>query len=52
MVPKVGFEPTRDCSHQILSLACIPISPLGHKNNSIKKLPNIDLREPLKIIYG
>ncbi len=30
MVPKVGLEPTRDCSHQILSLACLPIPPLRH----------------------
>jgi hypothetical protein len=28
MVPEVGLEPTRDYSHQILSLARLPISPL------------------------
>lgn len=29
MVAKVGIEPTRDFSHQILSLAHLPITPLG-----------------------
>ncbi len=28
LVPQVGLEPTRGCPHKILSLACIPISPL------------------------
>lgn len=23
----VGVEPTRDCSHKLLKLACLPISP-------------------------
>ena len=29
MVPRVGLEPTRPCSHQILSLACLPIPSSG-----------------------
>ena len=24
LVPKVGFEPTRACAHDILSVACLP----------------------------
>jgi hypothetical protein len=31
MVAEVGLEPTRSCLRQILSLLCLPISPLGHK---------------------
>ncbi len=27
MVPKVGLEPTHGFPYQILSLACLPISP-------------------------
>jgi hypothetical protein len=30
MVAEVGLEPTRSCLRQILSLLCLPISPLGH----------------------
>lgn len=30
MVPAVGLEPTQDCSRQILSLLCLPISPRWH----------------------
>lgn len=32
IVPKVGVEPTRDCSHRILSPACLPVPPLRHSN--------------------
>jgi hypothetical protein len=28
-VPEVGLEPTRPNGQEILSLSCIPISPLG-----------------------
>ncbi len=28
MVPQDGLEPSRDCSHRILSPACLPIPPL------------------------
>ncbi len=27
LVPGAGIEPARDCSHKILSLACLPIPP-------------------------
>ena len=30
MVDEVGLEPTRDCSHRILSPVCLPIPPLVH----------------------
>jgi hypothetical protein len=30
MVGEGGLEPPRACAHKILSLACIPISPLAH----------------------
>ena len=30
MVPRVGLEPTWPWSHQILSLACLPIPSSGH----------------------
>lgn len=33
VVPEVGLEPTRDRSHQILSLARLPVSPLRHVGN-------------------
>ena len=29
MVPEVGLEPTQGCPYQILSLARLPVSPLG-----------------------
>jgi hypothetical protein len=29
-VPEVGIEPTRDCSHGILSPARLPVPPLRH----------------------
>jgi hypothetical protein len=29
MVGEEGLEPSRACAHKILSLACIPISPLA-----------------------
>ena len=29
-VPEAGLEPARPDGHKILSLACLPIPPLGH----------------------
>ena len=29
-VPGTGIEPVRDCSHKILSLACLPVPPSRH----------------------
>jgi hypothetical protein len=31
MVGEEGLEPSRACAHKILSLACIPISPLARE---------------------
>ena len=30
-VPEAGLEPARPDGHKILSLACLPIPPLGHQ---------------------
>ena len=35
MVPREGLEPSRPCSHQILSLACLPIPSSGHIYNEL-----------------
>ncbi len=45
MVPKVGLEPTRDCSHQILSLACLPIPPLRRYRTKIEIIPTYSLKK-------
>ena len=37
MVPWVGLEPTRACTHKILSLARLPIPPPGHIRQSKTK---------------
>ena len=31
LVPEAGLEPARTNVHKILSLACLPIPPLGHQ---------------------
>lgn len=33
MVPETGIEPVRPLSRQILSLLCLPISPLGRSKH-------------------
>ena len=35
-VPEAGLEPARPYGHKILSLACLPIPPLGHYFSSKK----------------
>ena len=39
-MPKVGIEPTWDCSRQILSLVRIPISPPRRANMNDKTIAN------------
>ena len=36
MVPEAGLEPARPDGHKILSLACLPIPPLGHLLKKVK----------------
>ena len=36
-VPEAGLEPARPDGHKILSLACLPIPPLGHLLFQVKK---------------
>lgn len=45
MVPKVGLEPTRDYSHQILSLACLPIPPLRRYRTKSGIIPTYSLKK-------
>ena len=35
-VPEAGLEPARPDGHKILSLACLPIPPLGHLLKKVK----------------
>jgi hypothetical protein len=37
MVPKTGIEPVRPYEREILSLLCLPISPLGQRKNQLLK---------------
>ncbi len=36
-MPGTGFEPARDCSHQHLKLARLPISPPGRRMDNIPR---------------
>ena len=47
MVPEVGLEPTQGCPYQILSLARLPVSPLGLKNNKIYMGKNLSKNRDL-----
>ena len=35
VVPGAGVEPALSCDNEILSLACLPISPPGHRARSL-----------------
>jgi hypothetical protein len=50
-MPKVGVEPTWDCSRQILSLVRIPISPLRRELKMIKLLGFNVKKQYLTISY-
>jgi hypothetical protein len=36
MVPQEGLEPPHPCEYQILSLARLPVPPLGHASRSLR----------------
>ena len=44
-MPKVGIEPTWDCSRQILSLVRIPISPPRRANMNDKTIAHTSSTE-------
>ena len=41
LVPRTGFEPARDCSHDGLSVACKPTSPPRHATGCGRPIPSL-----------